>query len=247
MNPYSSLADDVYTSMSLNTEMPLPGSRESVLSFFERIQKTFPTMRNFYTRDTGDLVLEEDKDSGQQRWVTLEARRISSAHFNPGSVGEAMRLHELVLDVAPYMLSLSPLDCEALDYVMGFDFLYAGNHDQLVAEALELPTSFAPLLDVAGSRVLNYEPAITIGLDESCRLQARLMIETRTTAYQVRRGSFPEDPISVYFSVRQYGSIDKDVGFVATIRQLRERCEELLDEFVVGQVLRPLAQAISAG
>lgn len=246
MNTYASLADDFYTSVSLNTEMPLAGNRESVLSFFERIQKSFPSMRNFYTRETGDVVLEEDKDSGQQRWVTLEARRINSAHFNPDSVDAAMRLHELVLDVAPYMLTLSPLDCEALDYVMGFDFLYAGNHDQLVAEALELPASFSPLLEIGGSQVLSYEPAITISLDETCRLQARLMIETRTTAYQVRRGSFTEDPISVYFSIRQYGSVDRDVGFIATVRQLRERCEELLDEFVVRQVLRPLAQAISA-
>jgi len=62
MNPYSSLCDDFYVNMNLGTEMELPTSRETVLHFFERIQKTYPTMRNFYCRDRGDFVLEEDKD-----------------------------------------------------------------------------------------------------------------------------------------------------------------------------------------
>ena len=59
MNRYSSLCDDFYVNMNLSTEMELPHSRETVLHFFERIQKKYPTMRNFYCRDRGDFVLEE--------------------------------------------------------------------------------------------------------------------------------------------------------------------------------------------
>ena len=72
------------------------------------------------------------------------------------------------------------------------------------------------------------------------------MIETRTTAYHVRRGEYPEENISVYFTLRKYGSLDPGVSFGQTLEILRGRCEELLEELVVEQVLQPLAQAIAA-
>ena len=157
-----------------------------------------------------------------------------------------MRLHELVLEVAPYMLSLSPLDCEALDFMVGFDFMYRGNHDQLVAEALGTSPCLEGLMDIPGARVLNFEPSMTVSLDDACRVQARLLIETRTNAYQVRRGEFGEDPISVYFTVRQYGSLEHDRTFEKTLSDLRKRSDELMDSYVIEHVLRPLSQAISA-
>ncbi len=245
MNPYASLADDFYVNMNLNTEMQLPAARETVLGFFERVQKQYPTMRNFYTRDNGDFVLEEDKDMGHQRWVTLEPRRICSGHINPDTVDQALDQHSLILDLVPFMLSVSSLDCEALDYVMGFDFNYRGNHDAIVMEALGSSSSMESLVEIPGAQVLNFEPSITISLDESCRRQARLMIETRTNAYQVRRGEFPEDQISVYFTVRQYGSLEPNTTYEATLQQLKITCEQLLERHVIDQVLRPLQQAIS--
>jgi len=245
MNAYESLADDHYVNMNLNTEMQLPAARETILGFFERIQKTYPTMRNFYTRESGDFVLEEDKDQGRHRWLSIEPRRICSGYVNPPDTDAGMDQHLLVLQLIPYMLSVSPLDCEALDYMMGFDFSYRGNHDALIAEALGTASAMEGLLDVPGAHVLNYEPSITIGLDDHCRQQARLVIETRTNAYQVRRGEFPEDQISIYFTIRQYGSLDPQTSFEDTLRRLRMHCERLLEEYVVEQVLRPIAQAIS--
>ncbi len=246
MSDYDSLADDFYINMNLNTEMKLPDGRETILAFFERVQKAYPSMRNFYTRENGDFVLEEDKDRAQQRWLSLEPRRISSGFVNPDTAEHATAQHQFVLQLIPYMLSVSPLDCEALDYMMGFDFAYSGNHDALVAEALGASGSFDGLLDIPGAQVLNFEPSMTIGLDESCRIQARLMIETRTNAYQVRRNDFPEEHISVYFTVRQYGSLDADTSFESSFARLRERCDHLMENYVTDHVLRPLAQAISA-
>lgn len=246
MFKYSALAQDFYINMNLNTEMKLPNGRETVLEFFERVQKTFPTMRNFYTRDNGDFVLEEDKDQGHQRWLSLEPRRVCSGYVNPSEAELAMSQHELVLQLVPYMLSVSPLDCEALDFMMGFDFSYRGNHDQLIAEALGTSSSLEGLMDIPGAKVLNFEPSMTISLDEDCRLQARLMIETRTNAYQVRRGDFPEEQISVYFTVRQYGSLAHDRSYEKTLLELSEHSERLMDEYVIDQVLRPVSQAIAA-
>jgi len=246
MNPYASLADDFYVNMTLNTEMQLPAGRETILGFFERVQKKYPTMRNFYTRENGDFVLEEDKDTGRQRWVTLEPRRICSGQFNPDDVDSAVEQHSLILDLVPFMLSVSPLDCEALDYMMGFEFTYRGNHDELVAEALGVSSAMEGMLDIPGMKMLNYEPTMTVALDDSCRRQARLTIETRTNAYQVRRGEFPEEPIVVFFTVRQYGSLESQMSYEATFAQLRICAEQLLERHVIDQVLRPLQQAISA-
>lgn len=246
MNRFSSLAHEFYVNMHLNTELPLPNSRETVLDFFGRVQKSYPSMRNFYTRENGDFVLEEDKDQPQHRWLSMESRRICSGFVNPETTDLAEAQHRLILDLVPYMLTVSPLDCEALDYMMGFDFTYRGNHDAIVARALGANPAMEGLLEIPNSTVLNYEPSVTISLEESCRMQARLLVETRTSAYHVRRGSFPEDHISVYFTVRQYGSMEHDASFADRLTQLRQKCEELLDQYVVDQVLIPLSQAISA-
>jgi hypothetical protein len=245
MNVYESLADDHFVNMNLNTEMPLPSQRETVLEFCGRVQKSYPTMRNFYSRDAAEFVLEEDKDQPRYRWMCLEPRRICSGAVNPPSVDAAMEQHLLVLQLAPYMLSVSPLDCEALDFMFGFDFVYRGNHDELVAEALGMGTAFDGMMSIEGGRPLSFEPNLTMSLTNDCRRQCRIMVETRTNAYQVRRNDYPEDSISVYFTVRQYGSLPHDGSFEETLKELRHDAERLLQQCAVEQVLRPLAQAIS--
>ncbi len=245
MNRYSSLSDDFYVNMNLSTEMELPTGRESVLHFFEHLQKKYPTMRNFYSREKGDFILEEDKDQGHYRWSTIEARRLCSGYVNPASVEDALEQHRLVLELAPYMLSLSTIDCEALDLLFGFDFTYRGNHNQLVAEALGLSPAFERLLDAPSTSVVNYEPTITLALDEECRTQCRLSIETRTNAYQVRTGDFPEEQLSVYVTARRYGALGPDNSYVKVLDKLATVCHEMIDQYVADHILRPLARTIA--
>lgn len=245
MNPYSSLCDDFYINMNLGTEMELPANRETILHFFERVQKTYPTMRNFYCRERGDFVLEEDKDQGTYRWCSVEPRRLCSGQVNPASIEGALDQHRLVLDLAPYTLSVSQLDCEALDLLFGFDFTYRGNHNQLVAEALGLSPAMERLVEIPGATVINYEPSVTIALDEECRLQCRLSMETRTNAYQIRTGDFPEDQLSVYVTARQYGSLRSDTNFSQTLDKLLRICQEMIENHVIDHVLRPLARTIA--
>ena len=246
MNLYADLSDDYYCNMNLSTEMALPNGRETVLGFLERVQKSYPSLRNFFQRENGDFVLEQDKESGQQRWISIEPRRICSGALNQTSIDDAVGQHELVLELIPYMLSVSQLDCEALDYMMGFDFLYRGNHDQLVADALGASPSYDAFSAIPGAQVLNFEPSVTLALEGSCRRQARLLIETRTNAYQVRRDEYPEEPLSVYFTVRQYGSLGPDTSFLDSLAALRANSEELLEQHVIEQVLRPIAQTIAS-
>jgi hypothetical protein len=245
MNRYSSLCDDFYINMNLSTEMDLPTNRETVLHFFERVQKTYPSMRNFYSRERGDFVLEEDKERGAYRWCTIEPRRVCSGQVNPEEVEDAVQQHKLILELAPYALSVSPLDCEALDLLYGFDFTYRGNQNQLVVEALGVSPGLDRLLEVPGVTIINYEPSLTVALDNECRLQCRLNVENRTNAYQVRTGEFPEEQISVYLTARQYGSLSPDTTFVKTLERLSEICHEMLENHVIEHVLQPLARSIS--
>jgi hypothetical protein len=93
--------------------------------------------------------------------------------------------------------------------------------------------------------VIHYEPAITVALDGDCRMQCRLSIETRTSAYQIRTGDFPEDQLSVYLTARQYGSLPADSNFVATLDRLSKVCHEMVDGYAIENVLEPLARAIA--
>src|SRR5438477_653486 len=137
MNPYSSLCDDFGVYVYLNSKMELPAGRETILHFFDSLQKTFPQMTDFDCRENGEYVLEENREQGSYRWVTLETR-------------------------------------------------------------------------------------------------------------QVRTGQFPEAPISVYFTVRQYWGRQPFKTFGDSYKNQRRICQELVDSHIVPGVVRPLAQAIAA-
>lgn len=246
MDRFLNDADEFYLNLNLNTELPLPTGRDTVLHFFEQMKKGFPDLRNFFTRESGDLVLEGDKEAGSYRWVAIEPRRLASGHVNPEDLEAVDRQHEMVLDLAPPLLTISELDCEALDVMFGFDFTYEGNHDEVVADALGLGPGLDSILETRQGRVLHYEPSLTLALDEACRLQARLAIETRTNAYQIRTGDFPEDQISVYFTIRQYWGNGPDRSFLDSYRHQRTIGEEIVRDKIIPRIVQPLAQAIAA-
>ena len=245
MTLYGSLADDMYMNVNLATEMELPGHRETVLHFFECVRKKFPTMKKFHARDKRDFVLEEDKDQGRYRWVAVEPRRLCSGHVNPASIEDALDQHRFLLDLAPPLLSMSPLDCEAIDVLFGFDFAFRGNHNALLAEALGPGPALEGVGDIPGSKLINYEPSLTIAVDEECRTQIRVSTETRTNAFQVRTGEFAEEQLSVYVTARQYGSLEGSETYVHTVERLAQLAQDVIENCVVEQILRPLARTIA--
>src|SRR5207248_5489237 len=126
-NPYSAFCEDFYVNMRLGSQLNLPHQRETLLHLFERVQKSFPSMTRFRKNDNGEFNLEEDRGSHSYRWVSLEAKRLSSGHVNPSSISEAMQVHQLLLDMAPTHLSVSPLEIDFLDVLFGFDLGFGGN------------------------------------------------------------------------------------------------------------------------
>lgn len=246
MQPFSSLCDDFGLYAYVNSKMDLPNSRETVLHFFGAMQKIFPRMTEFERRDSGDYVIEEDREPGSYRWVSLEARRLCMGFVNPPALEDADQQHEKVLELAPFHLDFNGLDVEALDVTFVFDLAYTGNHDEVVAEALASNAPLESLVQLPGSKVINFEPSLMLALDEQCRLQARLSIETRTNAFQVRTGQFPDAPISVYFTVRQYWGKQAFKTFAESYRNQRRVGLELVESHVIPSVVRPLAQTIAA-
>ncbi len=242
---YKDISDDFYVNVNLNTEMEMPSSRDGVMHFFEQLQKQYPTMKNFYSRERGEFVLEEDKDRGFYRWASIEPHRVSTGNVNPPDYQDAISQHTKVLESLPYSLSVSPLDCESLNFMLGFDFTYRGNHNELLAEALGVTPAFEKLLEMPGARLVGHEPAIQFALDPECRIQCRISIESRTNAYHVRTGEFPEEQLSVYLTVRRYGSLEPGQTFISTIARLREICEGIANNYLLDNVLLPLQQTIA--
>ena len=243
---YGSLCDDFYVDMHVNTELDLPTQRDTVLAFFERIGKQFPTMGNFYRRDNGDFCLEEDLHGQKHRWVALEVDRICSGCANPVDLEDAYSLHRLVLDLSEYMLGVSRLDIDSLDVIFVMDFDYRGNHDEIIAEALFASTAFSSLLDVPGARPIGFAPAVVIALDEDCRMQARISVESRTSVYEVRNKKYKEaEPISLYFAVRRYPKPDEKFDAIESFNQQCMIAQRLMDERIIPNFVGPLANAIA--
>ena len=94
--------------------------------------------------------------------------------------------------------------------------------------------------------MINFEPSLTLALDEACQLQCRVAIETRTNAFQVRTSEYAEDQISVYFTVRQYWGSGPDKSFLESFRSQREVGEEVLRRAIIPRIIRPLAQVIAS-
>jgi hypothetical protein len=245
-NPFSAFCDDFYVNMRLSTQLNLPHARETVLHFFERLQKEFPALTRFRKHENGDLCLEENRDSESYRWATLESRRLLAGHVNPPSVEEAMKIHTLLLQLAPFDLGISPLEVDYLDVLFGFDLSFRGNHDEVVAESLMQQSPLTALLEESGAKAVDIQPTVTVALSEDCRLQARIDIITRTNSYQVRTGDYNNDVISVYLVLRRYcGDRPRD-PMEQIFAGLVEKAQTLCDSYIVPKVLRPLSSAIAS-
>jgi len=243
---FGALCDDFYVNMYLNTELELPSERDTVLFFFDRIRRQFPSMNNFYQRETGEFCLDEDRETGTYRWVTLEKDRVSSGIVNPENLESADEQNRMILDIVPYLLGINSLDIDSLDVMFGMDFDYQGNHDEILAEALFQNSAFASLLEIPGAKALGFDPAILISLEDNCRLQAKISLESRTGAYQLRTGKFKEDDqLSLYLSIRQYPDPAGEFSCPACYDKQRQLCVELMSERVIPNFVNPILNVIS--
>jgi hypothetical protein len=232
--------------MYVNTELELPSARDTILAFFERIQKQFPSLGHFYRRDNNDYCLEGNRQSGNYGWVALEAERIGSGVVNPPQFKSVYAQHKLVLELIPYMLSVSHLDIGSLDVTLAMDFDYSGNHDEIISEALFGASAFSSLMELPSAKAMGFSPEVIIALSEDCRTQARISVESKTSVLGSRRKDRGEDTaISLSFTIRQYPS---GAGKFDSTDSFEKQCalaEELMAERIVPNFVLPLTNVIA--
>jgi len=245
-NSYSSLCDDFYLDMYINTELELPTQRDTILAFFERIQKQFPSMGCFYRRKNNEYCLEEDHNASQYRWIALEIDRIGSGVVNPSSFEDAYRQDRLVLELVPYMLSVNHLDIDSLDVTFGMDFDYVGSHDEVIAEALLAQSAFNCLLDLPAARPIGFSPVAVVALSDDCRTQGRISVESKTAVLEPREQKHKSDEaISLSFTIRQYPSSAEKFDALKSFEYQCRLAEELMAEKIVPNFVQPLTNVIA--
>jgi len=245
-NSYGSLCDDFYQDMYVHTELELPRERDTILYFFERIQKQYPSMGNFICRDNNDYILKGDSSQYGYRWICLEVDRIGSGVVNPKNLEAGYQQHRLVLDVIPYLLHVSHLDIRSVDVTFCMDFECSGSHDEVISEALFGSSAFDSLFKLPSARPVGLAPFVVVALTEDGRTQARVSVESKSSRYIDRRKEEPEgEAISLSFTIRQYPGGEEKFNSLKSFEQQCRAAEQLMAEKIVPNFVQPLNETIS--
>lgn len=244
---FGAMCDEFLVTTRLHLKLGLPDNRETLLHFFDRLAKEFPSMDRLRRRNDGGLVLESDPEEARQMWVRLDTTCLRFGQTNPQDVASTRRLAEAVFEHAPYHLSLTHLDIDRMEQVYSFDLDFVGNHDQLVAETLyaEHPLSALTNSDQA-LHVIECQPCIGIALSPNCEQQAYVELRSRSTTYEASRGQFDARPLTVSLIMRQYWSSSRQRDLMTTHDALAEHAEGLATDHVVPLIVNPLAHAIAS-
>jgi hypothetical protein len=239
----SALCTDFYINQKLSLKMDLPEAREAVLDMFDRVRREMPAMDRFRRYD-GEFALESPDEHSQYHWLALRRTNIRSGAVNPQSVEQAYRLHRLILEIAPYFLSISPIDVEFLELVYGFDLEAQTNRNEVVVEALLGDSPLASMLGGDGEAVLEAQPFLGMCLNKQCDLQAFVEVKTRMRGAEIAERRFDEQPISVYLTVRQYGPIKSLEDLNTAFGALAGHIERLTEQRLIPGIIMPLRDRI---
>ncbi|MEX2214845.1 MAG: hypothetical protein WD768_11985 [Phycisphaeraceae bacterium] len=242
---FGALCSDFSISHKLSLKMDLPPDRETILHLMDRVRKSVPSMSKFHPYEN-ELVLESSRRDMEYRAVSLSRRAIRSTFFNPPTLHKAYTFHKLILELAPYHLTISPLDVDCLDLTLEFDLECKANHDEIVYEALYGESHLAGLLRLDGARVLDVQPYFNIALDEKGSLQAFFEVKTRNRSRRGGSSRFKHEPISIFLTVRRFGPIDKVEDLQDILKTLGQSAELLAAERLVPHLLMPISRQITS-
>ena len=185
------------------------------------------------------------RTNGQNTLRTTYRSRYKIAASNRKG-GRSLTVHRLILDVAPFFLSISPLDVEFIELVYGFDLRAERNRNEVVFDALLAESPLARLIDHGHEAVLESQPFLGFSLNEKCDLQAFVEVKTRGKSTEVTTGRFDDEPISVYLTVRQYGGLKSVSDFMTVFGSLAGHVERLAEDRVVPHIVLPIRETILA-
>lgn len=242
---FRALCSDFYINHKLSVKMELPRGRETVLELFERMRRQYPTM-SLFRRYREEFALESESGEGGHRWVAVRSNNIRSGVVNPESLAEGYTLHKHVLEIAPYFLNISPLDVDYVELLYGFDLQAGGNQDAIVAEAIYANTPVAELWDFSGGMVVDCQPLLGVAVGNRGELEIQYEIKTRGSNHPGKESDGSE-PISVYLTLRRFGS-PKDLAELATVfSDLAMHGEEIAQNKVLPLLIMPIREAIASG
>ncbi len=237
---FRALCSDFYVNQKLSVKLELPRGRETVLDMCERLRRQFPSMDQF-KRYEDELALETASASTPHRWMAVRSTNIRSGIVNPANASEAYDLHREILQLAPYFLSISPLDIEYVELLFGFDLECRAVHDRIIHQALIAPTELGELFDLEGVVPVDCQPVLGYAFGENGEQEVLVEVKSRS-GRQVRPES--NEPISIYLTVRRVGPFEdiKDINNLT--EQLAEQGEALVHESIVPKLIKPIRDAI---
>lgn len=238
---YKAVCSDFYVNQKLSLKLDLPRERQTVLDMFDRVRRQYPSLGQF-RKYKDELALEADQGSPEHRWVAIRANNIRSGAVNPAAMADAYAFHGHILELAPYFLSISPLDVECLEVLFGFDLSADRNHDEVVYEALVSQSPMARALDLAGTQMVDCQPTFSMMLREQ-DVEASFEVKTRSAS----RSGKVDEPISVYLTLRKHNPVTKIDQLADVLAMLGRQGEEILDSRVVPHLVAPIREAIGAG
>lgn len=246
-NYLGAVCDEFYVSSRLFLKLDLPLQRETVLHFFDRIRKDYPSLAKMHRREDGTLILEDEgADDRPRRWLRLDRNSLRIGQFAPTNLDEVQQYGQLVYTQAPYHLTFSELDYDHLEVVFGFELNYRGNHDQLVVEALQLDqTALGSLLADEDAKIIDAQPFFGVALNAGCDLQAYVEIKSRTTTFEVRQDSYEDQPITVMLTLRKYWGVEPPKSLAEAYNSLFQTAHEIASDKIVPHFVNPLAMAIA--
>ncbi len=290
---YLALCSDAYVNQKLSLKLDRFGAsanasdRQLVLEFFDRVRRQFPTLSTFRRRreelsletgptfgsrstltrdvDDEDPLATFDADPNLQRWIAIRSNHIRSGVVNASSFASAYPLHRYLLELAPYYLSLSPLDLDSIELLYGFDLPASGNHDDIVYEALYADSPIARAVDLPNAVKVDCQPVFGAVLTEglpgmrSKAVEVNFEVKTRgarTPGGRLARhasgmggGETTENapPISIYLWVRQSCAGVDVKELPSMMAALTHVGEELVNTRVIPGLVRPLREAIIGG
>ncbi|MDX1564708.1 MAG: hypothetical protein R3236_04835 [Phycisphaeraceae bacterium] len=241
---FGALCTDFYINHKLTVRMDLPAERETVLHLFDRVRAEIPSMSRF-RRYPDEFSLESSRKEGAYRWLALQQNSVRTGQVNPETLEEAYGLHRLLMRLSPYHLTISPLDIEHQELLLGFDLETKANQHQIVREALFDQTPMARLLEAGESQPTDLQPIFGVSLDAESGLQAFFEVKASTGFSQIRHGRYRTEPLSVMLTVRRSGPVDSVDDLVSNFDLLKDHAERLATDRLIPDLLNPISRCIT--
>lgn len=247
MSGFEDICRDFCVNQKLALKMDLPAAREPVLDLFGRLRKDLPRLADLHRYPDGEVALESGEDERDFLWVAMRQLSLKSGWVNPGTLEDAYRMHRTVLEVAPYFLSISPLDVDHLELVYAFDFDCEGNRDEVVLDALLGGSPLGEFADPATDTVLDAQPFVALALADAPDMHVYVEVKTRLPRGETAVSREGTDPLSVLLTVRRTGPV-RALGDLPThLAALSGHGERLVEQRLIPRVLVPLRDRIARG